>query len=181
MLILLKDTDKAFLENEIKLRGVFMFKKSTNAGMDENEFWNIVNMFQWKHAGYDEKILKKAIKYLSAKSNEDINEFEDILSKLLYDLDGKIYAENIGEDSYVDGDTYFSPDEFLYARCVVVANGKDYYYEVLNDPNSMPKDMEFEAILYVASEAFEMKNDAEYEYSPKFDYETYSNESKWGN
>ena len=48
-------------------------------------------------------------------------------------------------------------------------------------PTRAPKDMEFEAILYVASEAVEMKNDAEYEYSPKFDYETYSNESKWEN
>lgn len=61
----------------------------------------------------------------------------------------------------------------------VVANGKEFYYEVLNDPESMPEDMEFEALLYIASNAYEMKHDEEYEYTPKFDFETYSNKSKW--
>lgn len=149
------------------------------AEMNENEFWKIIEMFDWEELGEDDKVLNKAIEYLSKKSNEDINKFEEILSKLLYDLDGKAYAKNIGEDAYINEETYFSPDLFLYARCVVVANGKDYYYEVLNDPSAMPEDAEFEALLYVASEAFELKNDEEFDYAPEFDYETYSNESKW--
>ncbi|RHW43392.1 DUF4240 domain-containing protein [Neobacillus notoginsengisoli] len=156
-----------------------MFNKSKNIGMDEKEFWRIIDMFNWNHAGDDEKVIKKALKYLSKKADEDIFRFEDILSKLLYDLDGKEYAKHIGEGAYVNENTYFSPDEFLYSRCVVVANGREFYDEVLNDPKSMPEDMEFEALLYIASEAFEMKNDEEYECVPKFDYETYSNESKW--
>ncbi|WP_201030528.1 DUF4240 domain-containing protein [Alkalihalobacillus trypoxylicola] len=147
--------------------------------MDENEFWKIIDMFEWKHAGDDVKVLKKAIKYLSKKSNEEIFAFDDILSKLLYDLDGRVYAQNIGEDAYINDETYFSVDEFLYSRCVVVANGKEFYYEVLDNPDSMPEDMEFESLLYLPNEAFEMKNDDEYQYSPKFDYETFSNESKW--
>lgn len=156
-----------------------MFKKTDNIGMDENEFWKIIDMFEWKHSGDDEKVLKKAIKYLSKKSDEDLNVFDDILSKMLFDLDGKEYAKNIGEDAYVDEESYFSVDEFLYSRCVVVANGKEFYYEVLENPKSMPEDMEFEALLYITSEAFEIKHDEEYDYVPKFDYETYSNKSKW--
>ena len=136
-------------------------------------------MFKWKYQDDDKKVLEKAIKYLSTKSDEDINTFEDILSELLYDLDGEAYAKNIGEDAYINEETYFSSDLFLYASCAVVANGKDFYYEVLKNPNSMPVDMEFEALLYVAGEAFKMKTDEEYDYSPKFDYETYSNEKKW--
>ncbi|SOC15756.1 uncharacterized protein DUF4240 [Ureibacillus xyleni] len=147
--------------------------------MDENEFWKIIDLFEWKHTGNDKKVLKKAIRYLSKKSDEDIFTFDDILSKMLYDLDGKEYAKNIGEDSYVDEETYFSVDGFLYSRCVVVANGKEFYYEVLNNPQSMPKDMEFESLLYLASEAFEMTHDEEYDYVPKFDYETYSNQTQW--
>ncbi|WP_269671081.1 DUF4240 domain-containing protein [Metabacillus litoralis] len=148
--------------------------------MDENEFWKVIDMFEWKHSGDDEKVLKKAIKYLSKKSDEDIYVFADILSKLLYDLDGIVYAGNIGEGAYTnDEDKYFSVDEFLYSRCVVVANGKEFYYEVLNNPTSMSEDMEFEALLYLPSDAFELKHDEEYDYVPKFDYETYSNKNKW--
>ena len=166
-------------ENVNDGRSVVMLKSTQNGEMDENEFWKIIDMFEWKYTSDDETILKKATKYLSKKSTEDIYKFDDILSKLLFDLDGKEYAKNIGEDAYINDDTYFSPDTFLYSRCVVVSIGREFYYEVLNNPKSMSEDMEFEALLYIAAEAFEMKNDEEYDYSPKFDYETYSNESKW--
>jgi hypothetical protein len=142
-----------------------MLKRTNNIEMDENEFWKIIDMFEWKHSGDDEKVLKKAIKYLSKKTDEDIYVFADILSKFLYDLDGKEYAENIGEGAYTnDDDKCFSVDEFLYSRCVVVANGTEFYYEVLNNPTSMPEDMEFEALLYLPSDAFELKHDEEYDY-----------------
>lgn len=156
-----------------------MFKKFFNTEMNEKEFWKTVGMFKWKYQDDDERILEKAIKYLSTKSDEDINRFEDILSRLLYDLDGVAYAKNIGEGAYVNEETYFSPDLFLYARCAVVANGKNFYYEVLKNPKAMPADVEFEALLYVAGEAFELKNDEEFDYSAKVDYETYSNKKKW--
>ena len=156
-----------------------MLKRINNAEMNENEFWKIIDMFEWKHAGDDDKVLEKAIKYLAKKSDEDIYRFDDILSKMLFDLDGKEYAKNIGKSAYINEDTYFSPDIFLYSRCVVVATGREFYYEVLNNPKSMPEDTDFEALLYIVEEAFELKNDEEYDYSPTFDYETYSNQSKW--
>ncbi|WP_425388162.1 DUF4240 domain-containing protein [Ectobacillus panaciterrae] len=64
-------------------------------------------------------------------------------------------------------------------QCVVVANGRDFYYHVLHHPEEMPKDMEFESLLGVAREAYEQKNDEEFDYLPKFDYETFSNKNKW--
>lgn len=147
----------------------------------EEEFWNIISMFNWRYEGDDEKVLKPAIKYLSKKSDDEIFEFYEILSKLLYDLDGIEYAKNIGEDSYINDSEYFSVDDFLYARCCAVANGKDYYYNVLNHPEDMPKDLEFESILYVADEAYELKNGEEFDYLSKYSIETFSNKEKWMN
>lgn len=156
-----------------------MTNEENKISMDENEFWNIISMFDWKYEGDDDKVLKRAINYLAKKSNEHIYKFHDILSKLLYDLDGIEYAKNIGEDSYIDEDSDFSADWFLYARCVVVANGSDFYYEVLNNPKEMPEDTEFEALLYVAPEAYEKKNDDEFDYISQYDFETFSNKEKW--
>jgi Protein of unknown function (DUF4240) len=163
----------------IEKEDIYMSNTTQNIKMDENEFWKIIDMFDWKYEGNDDKVLKKAINYLSKKSNEEIFAFEDILSELLYNLDGIEYARNIGEDAYVDENTYFSVDSFLYSRCVVVANGRALYYEMLNNPDDMPEDVEFESLLYIAREAYEKKNDEEFDYVPKYDYETYSNEGKW--
>lgn len=113
-------------------------------------FWNIISMFDWKYTSDDDKVLKRNINYLAKKSNKDIYKFYDILSKRIYDLDGIEYAKNIGEDAYIDEDRPFSVDWFLYVRIVVVANGSDYYYKVLNNPEEMQKDMDFEALIYVA-------------------------------
>ena len=60
-----------------------MISIEKNVTMDENEFWNIISMFDWKHEGDDDKVLNKAINYLSKKTNEDICKFHEILSKLL--------------------------------------------------------------------------------------------------
>lgn len=139
--------------------------------LDEKEFWNIMSMFEWEYTGDDEKVLKKAINYLNKKSNDDIYRFYEILSKLLYDLDGIEYAKNIGESSYIDENTYFSPDEFLYSRCVAVASGMRVYYKILENPTQMIEDIEFESLLYIAQEAYEMKNDEEFDYVAEYDFE----------
>lgn len=155
-----------------------MFKKKEEV-LDEREFWHIISMFEWRYSGDDERVLKKAINYLHKKSNDNIYRFYEILSKLLYELDGVEYAKNIGEGAYIDENTYFCPDEFLYSRCVVVANGRDCYYKILENPTEMLKDMEFESLLYIAEEAYEMKNNEEFDYVAKYDFETFSNEDKW--
>jgi hypothetical protein len=147
--------------------------------MDEDEFWNVIAMLDWKYEGDDEKVAERATNYLARRSDEDIYRFYDILSKRLYDLDGVAYAKNIGEDSFQDNGTYFSPDWFLYARCAVIANGRDYYGKVLGNPEEMPKDAEFEWLLYLADEAFEKKNGEELDHIAEYDFETFSNKAQW--
>jgi hypothetical protein len=73
----------------------------------------------------------------------------------------------------------FSADWFLYERCVVVANGRDYFEFVRADPKQMPKDMEFEAILTVAASAYERKTGREFQHEAPLSYETFSNRQGW--
>ena len=43
----------------------------------------------------------------------------------------------------------------------------------------MPKDLEFESLLYIACDAYEKNNVEEFNYSSKYDFETFSNKEKW--
>ena len=147
--------------------------------MNENEFWSIIGMLNWEESGDDEAVVEPVVNYLSQKTDEEIFQFEELLAQKLFALDTKAHVKEIGEDAYVNEGEYFSVDGFLYSRCVVVANGKELFQNVLENPNEFPKDMEFEAILYVSQEAYEQKNDKEWEYVSPTDYETYKNASGW--
>ncbi|WP_020406236.1 DUF4240 domain-containing protein [Hahella ganghwensis] len=147
--------------------------------MNENEFWSIIGMLNWEEVGDDEAVVEPLVNYLSSKSDEEIFQFEEILAQKLHALDTRSHAKEIGEDAYVNEEQYFSLDAFLYARCVVVANGNDLFERTLRNPADFPKNMEFEAILYVAQEAYEQKNGKEWEYVSPTDYETYKNISGW--
>jgi len=148
--------------------------------MNEDVFWEIISLFNWKKVGDDDAVLRPALKRLASMKIEDIQQFAEILSEKLYKLDGIEYASNIGDESYQGDDKFFSVDYFLYVRCCVVANGKDYYYSVLNNPNNMPKEMDFEALLYLADEAYNKKMKTEDEMlEAELSYETFSNIEGW--
>jgi hypothetical protein len=147
--------------------------------MTEEEFWSIIHLLDWKLQGDDEKVLAPAIKALAAKSKTEICRFAERFAFLLHQLDTKAHASNIGEDSYDPESDYVSADGFLYARCVVVANGRDFYEAVLRDPRRMPKDMEFESLLGLASAAYELKTGEDFDYSTGCSYESFSNPAGW--
>ena len=147
--------------------------------MNECEFWSIIGMLDWNESGDDEAVVEPVVDFLSQKSDEEIFQFEELLSQKLHSLDTKAHAKEIGEDAYVNDEKYFSVDGFLYSRCIIVANGKELFDHVLHNPSEFPKDMEFEAILYMAQQAYEQKNDKEWEYVSPTDYETYKNVSGW--
>jgi predicted DNA-binding WGR domain protein len=149
-------------------------------GMSESVFWRIIKLFDWKKLGDDDDVLKPAVMALSQMSIDSIERFEDILAEKLFALDTEAHARNIGESSYVDDTQFFSVDEFLYARCVVVANGEEVYDSILADPSLTPKDGEFEAILYLAGLAYTHKTGQEFEHHAPTNYETFSNKAGWG-
>ncbi|MCO6480012.1 MAG: DUF4240 domain-containing protein [Phaeodactylibacter sp.] len=148
----------------------------TPAEMDENRFWGIIGQLDWKEEGDDNAVLAPAIAALSHFPETGIRAFADIQAKLLYQLDGKSYA-----DAYAAEGDYFSADGFLYARCAVVANGREIYYRILSHPEEMPQDMEFEALLYLPEQAWQLRTGKEeWDYFPPFNYEAGFNEEGWG-
>ena len=148
--------------------------------MDEKEFWRIIGLFNWKKTGDDEAVLKPAAKELAKKSLEDIAAFEEIMSRKLHALDTLAHARQIGTDAYVNSKKHFSVDTFLYARCCVVANGQEFFESVLADPAEFPEDMDFEALLELASTAYELKTGKAPDFfETSVSYETFSNKAGW--
>ena len=74
---------------------------------------------------------------------------------------------------------YFSVDDFLYVRCAAVAEGKEYYQSIMDYPNKLSADIDFEHILSIAADAYKRTTGRYFEYSPLYNYETKSNIEKW--
>lgn len=146
--------------------------------LSEVRFWEVIAMFDWNKEGNDEAVIEPAVAHLADGPVRHIFEFADILSEKLYLLDGIAYAQHIGADAW-SPDQYFSVDNFLYARACVVANGREAFEKVLENPKLMPKDVTFEALLYLPSEAYERKTDRKWDYTSAYAIETYSNTKDW--
>ncbi len=147
--------------------------------MDEQTFWDLIAKLDWDEVGDDDAVCEPVIRALAALPEDEIFAFEDHLAEKLYALDTRAHAAAMGEFGWKSDDEPFSLDGFVYARCCVVANGPEAYAEVLADPQAMPKDMEFEALLNVAADAYELKTDDEWDYSAPVDYETFGNKAGW--
>ena len=102
--------------------------------MNEERFWKIIEQFDWEQEGDDEAVLEPAFNTLVSLGEKEIIEFEEILAKKLYGLDRR----DIAKACYNGDDKHFSGDDFLYSRCVVVANGKEIFDEVISNPDEMP-------------------------------------------
>lgn len=146
--------------------------------MNNIDFWKVIARINWTEES-DEKRMLPVLELLKSKNEAEIISFQENLAYKLFTLDTKEHAMHIGEFSYKNEETHFSNDFFLYVRCCVVANGKEYYEKVLKNPKEMPKDMGFEPLLYIGEEAFEQKSQKEWNHETKYDYETYSNENGW--
>lgn len=171
----IRDLKEKYPEAEISVE---LHQDRTKGPLSESSFWEIIALLDWSKAGDDESVVEPAISRLVSGPVRHIFEFADLLSEKLYALDGRTYALHIGVDSW-SPERYFSVDHFLYTRCCVVANGKDVYERVLHNPAQMPKDITFEALLYIPSAAYERKTGNQYDYTPAYPIETYSNQASW--
>jgi hypothetical protein len=148
-------------------------------GLTVSDFWNIIAHFDWTDSENDAQIVQKAVQILAEKSVRQIYEFQDILSEKLYALDTRTHAAETGENAWQDENSDFSADEFLYARCCVVANGRDFYEKTLKKPDFMPKDLSFESILTIAHQAYQHKTGKQFRYIPTHNIETFANKKGW--
>jgi hypothetical protein len=149
--------------------------------MNERVFWEIISLLAWENIGDDDAVIEPAIDALAAMDREDIFKFNDMLSEKLHALDTRAHCKACyaGELDPDDGDDYISADDFLYSRCVVVANGQDFYRSVVEDPSRMPQSLEFEALLSLRDAAFEQKTGQPYEHVSPVSYESFQNSVGW--
>ena len=145
--------------------------------MTEKEFWTIMDKADWSFQGDDDKVLAPMIDALSKLDDEEIFGFEDVMSKLLYDIDSQEIALQL-----YGPELHFSEDLFLYQRCVAIVNGWEYYKKIRDGKQKLDPDFEFEAILYVPHLAWAKKHQTDtgdYPHIPARGYETGSNEELW--
>lgn len=149
--------------------------------MNENVFWATIAKLNWDETGNNDAVLEPAVRSLSAMEVDDIFIFEDMLAEKLHALDTREHCRAcyVGELDPDNGDDYISADDFLYIRCVIVANGQELFSEVLADPNQMPQEMEFEALLSIALKAYERKTGQPFEHVSPISYESFQNLEGW--
>lgn len=182
----LKDLDEEFIrelqaEHHDEDAEVVIHVHSRPVGeiLSEEAFWQIIGLLDWDQEGDDEAVVEPVVAHLAELPVALIYQFLDKLSEKLYLIDTRAHAENSGDNAYRP-DARFSVDLFLYDRCCVVANGRQFFEDVIADPTLMPKDMSFEPLLYVASDAYQRKTGKPMEdYLPAYNYETFSNVEGW--
>ncbi len=150
-----------------------------SAAMSEDRFWSIIALLDWGRKTSPD-ILAPAVQALSLFSEDDIFRFDQILAEKLYALDGETFARPLGWNTA--GNTRFSADVFLYARCCAVANGREFYEKLLQKPALMPKEHTFEPLLYLAEQAHRLKTGSDrYDFLPTLSYEMFGNPKGWPN
>ncbi|MDR3158481.1 MAG: DUF4240 domain-containing protein [Zoogloeaceae bacterium] len=147
--------------------------------MDIDNFWRLTENIDQGALGSGDEALAVAplIAALAKLSCKKIRAYEERLCQLLYNLDGENFAAHAGESGESD-------DGFLYARCHVVAKGRDNYQMVLSNPENMPRTLDqwCEPLLTVAAEAWAQKtghSPEDWDFAASVCYETGSNLAQW--
>lgn len=124
----------------------------------ESEFWTLIGLLDWGGRS-DTDVVSPLTAALLRMSPAKILGFQQCLKIVLDRLaSDEFAAEALNANG--GSEEFFSTDHFLDMRCAVVANGKAFYEQVLADPSLLPKDREFEILLYVAEEAYRKKTGA---------------------
>ncbi len=164
----IQDLQEKYGETEIEIR---VHKGVRKDILSDQQFWQIISLLDWSKLGDNEAVVAPVVSHLLTLPVSFIYQFEDKLSEKLYQLDTRLHAAKFKKP--------LSVDDFLYARCVVVANGEKVYQTIVNDPTQMPTDVDFEPLLYVASDTYLLKTGKQFEYIPTFSIETYANKEGW--
>lgn len=147
--------------------------------MNEVKFWELIELLDWDKEGDDSAIIEPVVSALAKLSQSDIYLFKELMNEKLHMLDCECFAREIGKDAYKGSADYFSKDWFLQARCCVIANGREFFDEVLATPGNMPKDLGFPALLNIAARAYKRKTGKNLVYVTKYSCETFSNKHGW--
>ena len=147
----------------------------------QKSFWDIIDLLDWQEENSFIEVIEPAVAYLSKQSDDAIFLFDEQLHRHLYDIDGI----RLGEMYMNANNGYLSPDGFLYCKCLIVAEGEEYYSAIKNGEGIPEDDIwldEFEDLLYVAQKSWDRKHPKlRYPYIPDMNIngETGSNEHMW--
>lgn len=138
--------------------------------LEDEVFWNLIDLIDWKKRNPMNPLISR----LKKDTEEVIFAFEETLSHKLFLLDTPAHAGVL-----VQPETYLSVDAFLYARCAVVAKGKDCFHQTVKNAAAINMEWDAEGLLEVASEAYSKKTGEPFDYASSYDYETCSNRLAW--
>ncbi len=179
---MLADDASLDLDDEFDSDIPFEIGKTNNGfvkPMDEEQFWEFVELFNWDAEGNDSQVIEPCVQSLSQMPEDDILAFQEALHNKLYFLDAERFARHIGRESFRSKSEYFSTSWFLNVRCCAIANGRDLFEDIVDTPDNMPKDLGFRAICRVAPEAYFRKTGLKLTYTPSKSIETFSNKEGW--
>lgn len=130
--------------------------------LSDDLFWKIIDSFDWsKKTGSD--VLALGVEKLAEQETVFIYLFADALHEKLAQLNTKVHAKAFAEKQKGK----FSADDFLYARCGVIAEGQDCFKKILKTPSEIPTDIIFEALLNLPSKAYNLKTGKDFNYNPQ--------------
>jgi hypothetical protein len=143
------------------------------------EFWKLIELLDREALarGDEDTSVTALTAALEGRDVAELESFSEHLAQVLFDIDGKVYADNAGASGQSD-------DGFLYSRCFVVAQGEAHYNRVKASPNAMsPSANDWcESLLYVAKNAWASRtgNDpSDWSFETVVSYESGSNEQLW--
>jgi len=180
------DSTEIAVENEISIIDDEPFDISEIVA-DESLFWDIISSLNITHTiGYEGfwqrdyyLVIPPLVTILSSLSDREIFIFHETLSTLLFNIDSYELAY---ESAELAGRDWVSGSSFLFARAAVIVNGEEHYNQVLRGEVPINDDLWFEAILYVAMEAWGLKHGRDWFEFPFFasvSFETGSNIELW--
>lgn len=167
-----RDLKKQFGPAQLEIR----VSRTPDDWLTEAGFWGVIDALDWSKKGDRAAILQPAVKALAAMPVGNIHQFQEMLAEKLWQLDTRSHAQAFMDTHPVGR---LSVDDFLYVRCAVVAEGKDFFEQVLHEPSTIPQDLTFEPLLHLAADAYAQKTGHRFVHTPQFSYETYSNELGW--
>jgi len=172
--------NKGYVEGVIAELGPWQATDWSTLAMDIDVFWRLLALFDWSKNDHHD-VTQRAVKALSTMAIVEINEFSEILARLLYSFDTREFCRAVyaGELDPDNGEDYISVDDFLYCRCDLVGNGRAYYDAVVADRSQIIQGCEFEHLLSVADFAYELKTGEDYEYDAAVSYESFSTSAGW--
>ncbi|MDX2301440.1 MAG: DUF4240 domain-containing protein [Microscillaceae bacterium] len=148
--------------------------------MTESEFWAIIDI-SLESIAFDAEVdeqIEALVDYLINFSKKDLIGFEIHIRRKLADLykseivELYVIMENdfsIEDNGQVSFDDYVSSDGFLYFRCWLILQGRDLFYDVLQDPETILKytininEIWGESLLYATDEAYTREHNNEQE------------------